>query len=110
MIRFWCGCGTYLQALSRYAGRDTRCPRCGTVRSIPAHDEDAAPNGHGPALPRLRFDPAHVRASAPLEISQEHVAEETEPARRSAWRWVVALLVLLLLGGGGFGAWYVWLR
>jgi predicted RNA-binding Zn-ribbon protein involved in translation (DUF1610 family) len=112
MVRFWCGCGTYLQALSRYVGRDVRCPRCGSVRSIPAVDEDEGSNGHAHGLEarRLRFDAAHQRRPEPLDVAQEYAEEKPKRKRRSAWPWVIALLLLLLLGGGGFSAWYFWLR
>jgi hypothetical protein len=114
MVHFSCECGTALQALVQYAGRDTRCPRCGTVRPIPAADEEAT-NGLEAEMAgrRLRRDPPHAESSTPLDVVvvvEEDAEVEPEGDGPLVWPWVTGGLLVLLLIAGGVAAWWIWLR
>lgn len=39
MIRFKCGCGTYLKANQHYAGAKVKCPNCQKVVLVPRHED-----------------------------------------------------------------------
>jgi hypothetical protein len=128
MIRFACACGKLLQAREEYAGRMTRCPKCGEAMEIPGADAEAdsepreriqaaRPAPKRPAAQRddddevdrsrSRRRPA-ARRDDDDEDYEEEVGRKRSPRRRRAkWPWLVAggVLLLLLVGGGGVGAW-----
>jgi hypothetical protein len=104
LIRFHCSCGQICQARPEFAGRNTRCPSCSTVLTIPGGA--ITREAQAPRRPPVHEEEA-VRRSAsrrPVEDKEEEV-EEVRPRRRrrkksKLWIWISAAAALLLAGGG----------
>jgi hypothetical protein len=111
MVRFSCTCGKVMQAKAEFAGRSTRCPACQSTLTIPETGEATA-------------GPTGIRADRPAGKPTADVDEDADgdeaPVRRpgrkgrksqrkSPWLWVGLAAGLLLLIGGGIGAFF-WLR
>src|SRR5262245_35122427 len=102
-IQFTCPCGQICRARPEMAGRNTRCPRCSTVLTIPANRiPGAAPAPRRPAA--LQANPPVQRAVRQPRYEDE---DDSPPLRRSGqkghpWPWIgVGAVLVLLLGGVG---------
>ncbi len=89
-VRFRCACGAQYQARPEHAGEPTHCPRCGDVLFIPAAGAARA---------------AGRPAAASHDRADQYADPDAAAPRSARTRLLGALLVLLLLGGGGYGAW-----
>ncbi|MBI1917778.1 MAG: hypothetical protein HYS12_24045 [Planctomycetes bacterium] len=106
LIRFHCSCGQICQARPEHAGRNTRCPRCSTVLTIPA----GAITGEAPAPRRsaaLQADEPVRRPVSRREVDEDEEFEDNRPRRRrrrakksKLWIWIAAAAGVLLIGGG----------
>ena len=77
-IRVTCGCGKILQARSEDAGRQAKCPSCGTILTLPSDEAEAPPEL---SLPLERIEEPGDELSQPLPLeSAEEEAEAIEPA------------------------------
>src|SRR5262245_58500855 len=66
-----CTCGKRLQGREADAGRQTRCPFCGNVLTLPGGEPERQPDRHGdpwpPPAPAPRPEPAPERESSPVQ-------------------------------------------
>src|SRR5262249_34916195 len=92
------------------AGRNTRCPRCSTILTIPATgitDEAPAPRRSAAIQADEPITRADHRATPEEDFEDDRPRRRIEKSRKGVWIAVAA--AGLLLGGGGLGLW-LWLR
>jgi hypothetical protein len=114
-IRFACDCGKQMQAKSEHAGKKTKCPDCGAVLTIPGaggHSDSFDSGDQGHITDRAgRTDPR--RQAAAEDDYDREAPHSRRPAaargKRAVWPWVVGIVAVLLLVGGGLG-WFFFLR
>jgi hypothetical protein len=107
MVRFVCACGKEMQTRAEYAGQETQCPACSAVVLIPGSDEE----GNGGA--RIQRDrPKSRRGFDDRKDLEEGTGKKrTGVKKKSALVPVlVSVVVLLVLIGGGIGAYFFLFR
>src|SRR5262249_47996772 len=104
MIRFSCNCGKMMQAKAEFAGRSTRCPACQSTLTIPRSGD--AGQGIRDGLPIAR------KGSLAEDYDDEAPMRRVRRrgGRKSPWLWVGLAAGLLLLIGGGLGAYFLFFR
>jgi hypothetical protein len=107
-ITFQCSCGQAMAAKAEHAGMKARCPACSTIVSIP---------GGAGIQDKVATRPSAGRPAArpPAEEFDEFDDEDDRPRRKrrkkSALPWILGGVgALLLLVGGGIGAYFLWFR
>jgi phage FluMu protein Com len=108
MVRFECSCGKVMQAKAEFAGRSTRCPACQSTLTIPDGDETTGPIGirADRPIPRQAAAMYDEEDEAPVRRGGRRIRKRQ---RKSPWLWVGLAAGMLLLIGGGIGAFF-WLR
>jgi hypothetical protein len=103
-IRFSCSCGKVMQARAEFAGRNTRCPACQSTLTIPGSGD--AGQGIRDGLPIAR------KGSLAEDYDDEAPMRRVRRrgGRKPPWLWAGLAAGLLLLIGGGIGAYFLLFR
>jgi hypothetical protein len=130
LIRFECECGKALQAKAEHAGKKIRCPACQELVTVPSGPDDddqdqddrkariSTQKSSKPAKPlgkaaRKQDDDDDLDDLDELDQLDEE-GEDDRPRRKGKgkqkaksglWMWVGIAAGVLLLVGGGIGAW-----
>jgi Protein of unknown function (DUF1559) len=120
-IHFECACGKQLQVKAEHAGKKIRCPGCQELVAVPAavdtkeRDEDkksriSTERAKKPARPP--GEPARVDDEDEPDALDDRDEEDDRPGKKSKkktrsslWLWVGLTAGILVLVGGGIGAW-----
>ena len=104
MIQFSCPhCRHPFRTQDDNAGKKTKCPKCAAVIVIPG----AGPAGAPAPSPAPAPHAATTAPPPPVTALARPAAPDEAPAPRGrGLRIVLALLVVAILGGGGFAAWH----
>jgi hypothetical protein len=94
VVRFRCACGSEFFAKPEFAGEPTRCTHCSEILFIPTRQAAARTDGR------------------PVKVGFDR-GDRYQPPRESDSRWMgalIALLTLLLMGGGAYAYWEFYLK
>ena len=86
----------------------TPAPAPAPADLAPQEEKEPAPADTPPPLPAQETVPAEEPPADDLEEAVRDVAEGTGPSSSSPWLSIIIIVILLaVLGGSGFGLWYV---